>query len=114
MDMKNTASVGVNGISQNSSRILPDYLKISPITPLHKSASDPLDWSNYGGLSILPNISKTVEKAIANRCKVLVYFIKKYNKIHNCQNCYMEKRSLTRLCFSWTVLVTVMRLLDCF
>ena len=61
--------------------IVPDRMKITHITPIHKSKSSH-DLANYRPIALLPCISKVLEKIIYNR---LYNFLSHYNILNNNQ-----------------------------
>ncbi len=48
---------------------LPDKLKITTVIPLYKTEDEPL-FSNYCPISLLPIISKIVEKLFTYNCSI--------------------------------------------
>ena len=54
--------------SSISTRTFPNAWKVALVTPLHKSG-DPLNPSNYRPISILPAMSKILEKVVSNQLR---------------------------------------------
>ena len=99
--LKLKTSTGVDGISNNllkfvkcgiakpltiiinplSVDIFPDLLKISKVIPLYKK-DDPVNFSNYRPISLLPSISKIFEKVI---CKQLADYLEENNLMYKYQ-----------------------------
>ena len=69
--------------------IVPSKLKIAKVTPIFK-AGDSHDFNNYRPISILPSISKVLEKIIYNR---LHSFITNHDILSPCQFGFRPKRS---------------------
>jgi len=72
-----------------NSGIVPTKLKIAKVTPIFKSG-DSHDFSNYRPISILPAISKLLEKVIYNR---IYNFISTHNILTPYQFGFRQKRS---------------------
>ena len=60
----------------------PDILKIAKLFPIHKAGAKQ-DPSNYRPMSILPVLSKIIEKHIT---KHVFAFLNKYNVLHKSQS----------------------------
>ena len=71
--------------------IFPEKLKMSKVIPIHKSNSKS-DFSNYRPISLLPVISKILEKIIYTR---LNDYVHKNNIISSTQHGFIEKKSTT-------------------
>ena len=67
----------------------PDSLKIAKLNPIHKGGPKH-DPSNYRPISILPVLSKVIEKHIA---KHLFAFLNKYNVLHTFQSDFRKHHS---------------------
>ena len=72
-----------------SKGIVPDKMKIAKVIPLYK-AEDKFIFSNYGPVSILPAISKNLEKVFYNR---LLKYLNKHNIL-----CANHNRWLLLIC----------------
>ena len=70
---------------------VPDKLKIAKIVPIFKSGST-TSFNNYRPISILPTISKVLEKIVCNR---LVDFLEKNNILYKHQYGFRSKHSTT-------------------
>jgi len=83
------------------SGIFPDRLKNAYILPVHKE-SDKNDLNNYRPISILPTISKIIERHISNQMKS---FFEKHQLLHTFQSGFRQNHScqssLIRLIDSW-------------
>ena len=73
----------------------PESLKLAKIKPIHKGGtkSDP---SNYRPISVLPVISKIVEKHVT---KHLFAYLKKYDILHKSQSGF-RKKSFLQYCIT--------------
>ena len=69
--------------------IFPDKMKIAIIKPIHKKKSKN-NFENYRPISLLPQISKILEKLIYNR---LEHFINKHKLISNNQYGYQRNKN---------------------
>ena len=69
--------------------IFPDELKIAKVVPLYK-ANDPMMFSNYRPVSILPFFSKLFERAMYNR---LITFFKRFDLLYKYQFGFRDKYS---------------------
>ena len=108
--LKNTYSCGFDNLSCNmlkqiifsivkplvhifnlslSSGDVPPKLKIAKITPIHKK-DDPHMFNNYRPISVLPAISKLLEKCVYNR---FYSFLVKNNVLSNCQYGFRRNHS---------------------
>ena len=67
----------------------PDILKIAKLFPIHKSGAKN-DPSNYRPISILPVISKVIEKHIT---KHLFGFLNRYKLLHKAQSGFRQRHS---------------------
>ena len=76
---------------------VPDTMKIAKVIPLFKKG-DKLDITNYRPISLLPSISKILEKII---CIRLVSFLKNENILSNFQFGFREKYSTTHALLSF-------------
>ena len=72
-------SLTINGIFNTC--IFPDSLKLAHVTPIFKSGEKKI-FSNYRPISVLPVLSKIVEKCLYSR---LINFLNKYNIITDYQ-----------------------------
>ena len=72
-------------------RVFPDHMKLGMITPIFKGGSK-LDVSNYRPVSVLPTISKILEKLMLFR---LTKFLDKHNIIYEHQFGFKKNRSTT-------------------
>ena len=70
----------------------PSSLKIAKVTPIHKSG-DKNQLSNFRPISILPLLSKIIEKLVF---KQVLNFLEKYNLLHNNQYGFRPNRSTTQ------------------
>ena len=64
-----------------STGVFPDIMKIAKVIPLFKSGADD-NFSNYRPVSLLPQLSKILEKLFNNRMEK---FIEKYHLMHDSQ-----------------------------
>ena len=71
------------------SGLVPDKLKISKIIPIFKSGNNK-HFNNYRPISILPPISKILEKIVCNR---LIIFLDKYDVLYRHQYGFRQKHS---------------------
>ena len=71
--------------------IFPDILKIAAVTPIHKTDSTTLT-SNYRPISVLPCLSKILEKLIKTR---LTSFLEKHSILYPKQYGFRTKHSTT-------------------
>ena len=71
------------------SGIVPSELKLANVIPLFK-ANDPYSLTNYRPISILPIISKILEKLVHKR---LIQFINKFKLLNNNQFGFRENHS---------------------
>ena len=69
--------------------IFPDLLKISKVIPLYKK-DDPLNFSNYRPISLLPSISKIFEKVIF---KQLADYLEENNLMYKYQYGFQKYHS---------------------
>ena len=69
--------------------IFPDFLKIASVTPIHKTDSK-CNMANYRPISILPCLSKILEKLIKDR---LMSFINKHNILYPYQYGFRKDHS---------------------
>ena len=69
--------------------IFPTQWKEAIVKPLHKSG-DTNEPSNFRPVSLLPILSKILEKAVANQ---LVTFLEENNLLSNCQHAYRKNLS---------------------
>ena len=72
-----------------ASGLVPDKLKISKIIPIFKSGNNK-HFNNYRPISILPPISKILEKIVCNR---LIHFLDKYDILYRHQYGFRQKHS---------------------
>ena len=75
-----------------STGVFPDHMKLALITPVYKGGSK-LDISSYQPVSVLPILSKVLEKIVQVR---LIKFLKKHNITYNKQYGF-QKNKLTTL-----------------
>jgi hypothetical protein len=78
-EIKQFLSLAINKIF--IAGIFPDFLKAATVTPIYKTGDNAL-FSNYRPISVLPVLSKILERAIYNR---MTSFINKYNILSNKQ-----------------------------
>ena len=71
--------------------IVPERLKIAKITPIYK-AEDPMEFANYRPISILPILSKILEKIVLKR---LVDFLNEHNILNKSQFGFRKHHSTT-------------------
>jgi hypothetical protein len=71
------------------SGIVPDFCKIARVVPIYKSG-DSSDYTNYRPISILPALSKILEKLMHAR---LTNFLTKYNVLDDSQHGFRPKYS---------------------
>lgn len=69
--------------------VVPDNLKIAKIIPIYKSGNINV-FNNYRPISILPTLSKIMEKIVCNR---LVIYLEKYNILYKHQYGFRSKHS---------------------
>ena len=69
--------------------IFPDLLKISKVIPLYQK-DDPVNFSNYRPMSLLPSISKIFEKIIF---KQLADYLEKNNLMYKYQSGFRKYHS---------------------
>ena len=81
-----------------SEGIVPDELKISTIVPVHKSRAKD-DISNYRPISVLPSISKILEKVVNKR---IFDFNQTHKILNNNQYGFREKHSTLNAITSFT------------
>ena len=67
----------------------PDNLKLAKLQPIHKGG-DKDDPSNYRPISVLPVVSKIIEKHVT---KHLFGFLNKYDLLHKCQSGFRKHHS---------------------
>jgi retron-type reverse transcriptase len=72
-----------------STGVFPDKLKIAKIIPIHKSGSFD-DLINFRPISILPALSKILERLMYNR---MIKFLNKFNVLHAAQYGFRSGRS---------------------
>ena len=58
--------------------VFPDNMKLAKVIPIYKKG-DPLEMSNYRPISLLPSISKVIERVVFNQLNMYLY----KNKIIN-------------------------------
>jgi hypothetical protein len=71
------------------SGVFPDKMKLATVRPIHKRG-DTQESGNYRPISILPALSKILEKLVYKR---LMYFIKQYNILTDIQHGFRENKS---------------------
>ena len=76
--------------------IFPDCMKIVKVVPLYKSG-DKRNASNYRPISLLPCLSKVIEKLVYSR---LINFFSKHSILT--QNQYGFRQGLPRVMLCWT------------
>ena len=69
--------------------VVPENLKVAKIIPIYKSGNKNV-FSNYSPISILPALSKIIEKIVSNR---LVNYLEKYNILYKHQYGFRSKHS---------------------
>ena len=74
-----------------SQGVFPDLLKLAKVNPILKK-DDPHEISNYRPISLLPSISKVLEKIVHNR---LHKFITKHKILNSNQYGFRKNYSLT-------------------
>ena len=74
--------------------IFPESWKISEIHPKHKKGGR-LDIKNYRPISILPNLSKIIEKTISNQ---LTNYLNEKNLLYKYQSGFRSKYSTQSAC----------------
>ena len=67
--------------------VFPDLLKISKVIPIYKKKDDTI-FSNYKPISLLPSISKKIEKVILEQ---LATYLDRNNLIHKHQYGFPKK-----------------------
>ena len=77
-----------------TSRIFPDSLKKSVVTPIHK-AGNTQEMNNFRPISILPIFSKVIEKAVANQ---LTNYLECSQQLHPLQFGFRPKYSTESAC----------------
>ena len=87
--------------------VLPDHMKLAMITPIFKGGSK-LDVSNYRPVSVLPIISKVLEKLMLTR---LTKYLDKSKIIYEHQFGFQENRSATLAVLDLSTRIT--KALDC-
>lgn len=118
MGLKNSNSVGVDGISANILKycayyivapltylvnlllvegIFPGILKVAKVIPVYKKG-DRLKVENYRPISLLSTLSKIIERVIFNR---IMDFITKYEILHDAQHGFRKKKSTQTAIFSF-------------
>ena len=75
--------------------VFPDHIKLAMITPVYMGGSK-LDISNYRPVSVLPLLSKVLEKIVQVRLKK---FLNKHNIIYIKQYGFQENKSTTPAIF---------------
>lgn len=75
-----------------STGIIPQQLKISLITTIHKS-EDETSFSNYRPIAVLPFFSKVLEKLMYKR---IINFIEKHRILYNDQYCFRKNHSTVK------------------
>uniref|UniRef100_A0A8C6WF21 Reverse transcriptase domain-containing protein n=1 Tax=Neogobius melanostomus TaxID=47308 RepID=A0A8C6WF21_9GOBI len=80
----------------------PNHMKIAKVVPIYKSGDNHL-FTNYRPISILPQLSKILEKLFAAR---LDSFINKYNLLSDCQYGFRNNRSTAHALINLTEEVT--------
>ena len=78
----------------------PDILKVAKLFPIHKSGAKH-NPSNYRPISILPVISKDIEKHIT---KHLFGFLNRYKLLHKAQSGFRQGHSCSIGCFIFGIL----------
>ena len=73
--------------------IFPDMIKDAKVVPIY-TADDKLSFSNYRSISLLPVISKALERFMHYR--IISFFIEKCNLLSEHQYGYREKHSTYR------------------
>ena len=89
-----------------STKIFPDSMKKASIRPLHKK-EDPNIISNYRPISILPCLSKVIERSASNQ---LINYLEKHNLLSYCQHAYRKQHG-TQTCL-FQVINCVQKYLD--
>ena len=87
--------------------VLPDHMKLAMITPIFKGGSK-LDVSNYRPVSVLPIISKVLEKLMLTR---LIKYLDKSKIIYEHQFGFQKSRSTTLAVLDLSTRIT--KALDC-
>ena len=95
----------------------PDSLKEANITSIFKK-DDPLDKSNYRAVSILPVISKVLERLIYNQFINLNHILCNFRKAHSTQHALFKliqswQKELDNGGFVGTILVDLSKAYDC-
>ena len=86
-EIKDPLSIMIN--KSISSGIFPDILKLAEVIPIHKS-KDKQDIQNYRPISLLPTISKILEKVVHKR---IYNFINKHNLLNKSQYGFRPRHS---------------------
>lgn len=81
-----TVKLLIHNVSFNNG-VVPLELKISRITPIHKE-DDPAVFNHYRPISVLPTLSKVLEKLVPNR---LNQFIENNNILYSNQYGFRKK-----------------------
>ncbi len=112
-NLKNKKSYGIDGISSIifkkfaqelaspiaeifnmsiSTGIVPDIMKIAKVIPVYKSKGDAKLFTNYRPISLLPVLSKLLEKVVHRR---LYGYLVKHHTLYESQYGFRESRSTT-------------------
>ncbi|NNK28926.1 MAG: RNA-directed DNA polymerase, partial [Flavobacteriaceae bacterium] len=84
-----------------SQGIVPDFWKMAKIIPIHKKG-DKKDFGNYRPISLLPTISKILEKVVT---KQLNQYLEDNNLLHNLQFGFRKKHETTHALLKFTELI---------
>ena len=103
--------------------IFPDQLKVAQVKPLFKNKNDQLDKTNYRPVSVLPAISKFVERTIFEQLSSFFennfhHFLSAFRSGYGCQTALLKiiedwKKALDDNKFVAAILMDLSKAFDC-